>query len=254
MKYIYLILIVLCSCVLQAQNRIKTIHVFVALCDNQYQGIVKVPPKIGNGQNAATNLYWGAGYGIKTYFSKSKNWQLVKTFKANGMVLERLVFKHKTQNYYLIADAYNGKNIKDCTIQFFNSLAGNNKQKIMVDSMEIGINGNASLVAYIGHNGLMDFELPNTFKNTDKIERSCIALACISRAYFESFIRTANALPLLLTNTLMCPEAYTLHDALEAYLKKESNNEVRNKAAIAYAKYQKCSVKAAKNILVTGWQ
>ncbi len=26
----------------------KTIHIFVALCDNKYQGIVPVPPKIGN--------------------------------------------------------------------------------------------------------------------------------------------------------------------------------------------------------------
>ena len=33
----------------------KTIHVFVALCDNKYQGIVPVPPKIGNGQDLNNN-------------------------------------------------------------------------------------------------------------------------------------------------------------------------------------------------------
>ena len=42
--------------------KLKTIHVFVALCDNKYQGIVPVPESIGNGQNARTNLYWGAAY------------------------------------------------------------------------------------------------------------------------------------------------------------------------------------------------
>ncbi|WP_316785612.1 hypothetical protein [Pedobacter frigiditerrae] len=37
----------------------KTIHVFVALCDNKYQGIVPVPKAIGNGQDPDNNLYWG---------------------------------------------------------------------------------------------------------------------------------------------------------------------------------------------------
>lgn len=225
----------------------------VALCDNQYQGIVKVPPKIGNGQNAATNLYWGAKYGIKTHFSKSKEWKLIQTFKSNGIILERLVFKHVKQNYYLIADAYNGKNIKECTIVFLNSLSGIYKTKIKVNNVEIGANGNASLVAYIGHNGLMDFEIPNTFKNKDSLKRDCIALACISKAYFGPYIKYANATPLLLTNSLMCPEAYSLHNALSGYVLKETNAQIRKRAALAYAKYQKCSIKSIDYIFATGW-
>ncbi|RZL42005.1 MAG: hypothetical protein EOP00_23985, partial [Pedobacter sp.] len=55
----------------------KTIHVFVALCDNKYQGIVPVPKAIGNGQDPANNLYWGCAYGIKGYFKKSKEWKLL---------------------------------------------------------------------------------------------------------------------------------------------------------------------------------
>ena len=51
----------------------KTIHIFVALCDNQYQGIVPVPKAIGNGQDPNNNLYWGCGYGIRTYFKKARN-------------------------------------------------------------------------------------------------------------------------------------------------------------------------------------
>lgn len=253
MKQISIFFFVLVSINLSAQNNSKTIHVLVALCDNQYQGIVKVPPKIGNGQNAATNLYWGAGYGIKTYFSKSKEWKLIQTFKPNGIILERLVFKHVSQNYFLIADAYNGKNIKECTVVFLNSLAGIFKTKITVDNVEIGANGNASLLAYIGHDGLMDFELPNTFKNTDNIKRDCIALACVSKAYFEPYIKNANANPLLLTNSLMCPEAYSLHDALTGYVLNESNLKIRNRAVLAYAKYQKCSVKSINYIFATGW-
>jgi hypothetical protein len=32
-----------------AQNSHRIIHVFVALCDNEHQGIVPVSPKLGNG-------------------------------------------------------------------------------------------------------------------------------------------------------------------------------------------------------------
>ena len=35
----------------------KIIHVFVALCDNDSQGIVPVPKKIGNGNDPDNNLY-----------------------------------------------------------------------------------------------------------------------------------------------------------------------------------------------------
>ncbi|HEX6730669.1 MAG TPA: hypothetical protein VF074_11680, partial [Pyrinomonadaceae bacterium] len=46
-----------------AVNPFPVIHVFVALADNVNQGIVPVPPSLGNGDNPATNLYWGAAFG-----------------------------------------------------------------------------------------------------------------------------------------------------------------------------------------------
>jgi hypothetical protein len=43
-----------------AAASVKTIHVFVALCDNKNQGIVPVPEKLGRGDDPDGNLYWGA--------------------------------------------------------------------------------------------------------------------------------------------------------------------------------------------------
>ena len=51
----------------QAQTqRPLVVHVTVALCDNEHQGIVPVPRAIGNGKDPRNNLYWGADYGVKT--------------------------------------------------------------------------------------------------------------------------------------------------------------------------------------------
>ncbi|MEJ5102357.1 hypothetical protein [Chryseobacterium sp. MYb328] len=55
------------------------------------------------------------------------------------------------------------------------------------------------------------------------------------------------------TSHLMAPEAYILHDALTGYLNNESGEQIRSRAALTYSKYQKCSVKAARNLLITGW-
>jgi len=142
----------------------KTIHVFVALCDNKYQGIVPVPAKIGNGQDPNNNLYWGCGYGIRSYFKKSAEWKLVRTIKKDSLIMERLIFKHVSKNYYLVADAYNGKEIKKCTEDFLSGCAGITKDTLHANGKVIGIAGNSKFLSYIGHDGLMDFDLTQSFK------------------------------------------------------------------------------------------
>jgi hypothetical protein len=234
-------------------SSIKTIHVFVALCDNKYQGIVPVPAAIGNGQNPNSNLYWGCSAGIRTYFKNSREWTLVKRYKPDNVRLERLVFKHKIKKYYLVADAYDGRYIKQCTIDFLKSCSGQIKDTLQINGAAIGTNGNGKLIAYIGHDGLMDFTLQERFENTDSLKRDAIILACKSKKYFTPLLAPTRTNPLVWTTGLMCPEAYTLHDALTGYIHNEPAESIRSKAAKAYAKYQRCSEKAARNLLVTGY-
>ena len=235
-------------------STINTAHILVALCDNKYQGIVPVPEAIGNGEDFNKNLYWGCSFGIRSYFKASKDWKLIRKIKLDSIKLERLVFKNNTSNFYLVCDAYKGKNIKECTIDFLNSAAGLLKDTIQINSTVIGINGNAKLLTYIGHNGLMDFTLNNSFKNEDGKERDVVILACKSKKYFSSYVKDAKANPLLWTSDLMCPEAYTIHDLINVYIKSPNDKIGMHLAATkAYSKYQKCSIKASQNLLVTGF-
>ena len=232
----------------------KTIHIFVALCDNRFQGIVPVPEKIGNGQNPNANLYWGCGYGIRTYFKKSSEWKWLKTYKLDSIRLERIVFQHVSQKYYLIADAYDGEFIKNCTLDFLNSSSDNLKDTLHIENKVIGLAGFSSLIAYIGHDGLMDFEITEKFSNSDGITRDLIILACYSKYYFSQHLKEAQVNPLIWTTGLMCPEAYTIHDALTGYVKGETVPQIRQRAAAAYSKYLHCTEKAVRNLLVTGWE
>lgn len=166
------------------EQKHRSIHIFVALCDNEFQGIVPVPAKIGNGQDPQNNLYWGCGFGIKTFFKKSSEWKLIRTQKKDSVILERLVFKHNSKDVYLVADAYNGKNIENCTIDFLKSCSGVKKDTIQIEGKIIGISGHSDLLAYTGHDGLMDFQLENEFSNVDGIKRNVIILACYSKHFF----------------------------------------------------------------------
>ena len=49
----------------------------------------------------------------------------------------------------------------------------------------------------------------------------------------------------------MAPESYILDSAIKGYLNSESNDEITNRAAESYKKYQKCSFKTAKKLLVS---
>lgn len=236
------------------RNSSRVIHVLVALCDNENQGIVPVPAHLGNGEDPARNLYWGAAYGVKTHFSKSPNWTKVAEFqKPKDNVLERIVFRHKVHDVYLIADAYRGSEMKQMVSDFFSAVSGQRLENIAIENVKLQGLGSSDLIAFVGHNGLMDFSFDEPVRKMDDEEREAIVLACASRNYFSKHLRSSGAKPLLWTTNLMAPEAYILHDAVEGWARNESDEQIRSRGAGAYAKYQRIGKKAADGLLVTGW-
>ncbi|MCP4161798.1 MAG: hypothetical protein GY760_17125 [Deltaproteobacteria bacterium] len=237
---------------ISAQDLPRSIHVLVALCDNINQGIVPVPASLGNGQNPRQNLYWGALYGVKTYFKKASEWKLIKTIKnPNQHILERCIFKKTGSNIFLVADAYDGARIVNTITDLIKSSNGSLGATININNHKIGIYGNSNLLAYIGHNGLMDFKLPSLKLQKSGTSKDIIVLACKSRSYFEPIIQKTGANPLLLTKGFMAPEAYTLKAAIDGWALNEKNEEIRLRAAKAYQKYQKISFKGANSIFYT---
>ncbi|MEM6299629.1 MAG: hypothetical protein AAF740_13150, partial [Bacteroidota bacterium] len=207
-----------------AETPPKVIHTFVALCDNATQSIVPVPERIGNGDDPFNNLYWGCGYGVKTFFKNDPNWTLLKSKRnreSGAVIMERLIFKHKTQNAYLVADAYRGSQIKTALNDYFDALHGVSGSEVKVDGIIVRIGGYADLITYIGHNGLMEFDVPEIREKKIFKKRSAIAMACYTKEYFEDHFKLADVHPLLLTTHLMAPEAYTLAAVLEEWLKPD---------------------------------
>ncbi|HEX2834644.1 MAG TPA: hypothetical protein VHW00_16650 [Thermoanaerobaculia bacterium] len=221
--------VLLLLCAMPLFGATLRVHVNVALCDNASQGIVPVPAAIGDGNDPRTNLYWGAAYGLKTWLKKD-GWSVQKAKITNPAVLERIVAKKKIggRDVEIVADAWRGNRIRDAITAF----------------LEEASYGGSDIIAYIGHDGLMEFEVSPRVGNARSKPRS-IVLACASLQYFGRHLQRAGSRPLLLTTGLMAPEAYTLTAAIEAHVR---GGDVREAAARAYDRYQKCGMKAARRL------
>ncbi len=238
-----------------ALGQVKTIHVFVALCDNEHQGIVPVPKTLGNGKDPNSNLYWGAAFGVKSYFkNKTADWKLISTSKTdNSVILERLLYKHATKEIYMLADAYDGEKIKTCVEDFLKTSNGQLPVAVAHNSKTLKFGGHADLVAYVGHDGLMDFNVSVRYDDTMDKTKDVIILACYSKNYFSPEIKKAKANPILWTTHLMAPEAYTLKSAIDGWIKNETGADIDERAAQTYNKYQKCGINGARNLFTTGF-
>jgi hypothetical protein len=249
-------------------------HVFVALADNDAQGIVPIPKMLGNGQDARNNLYWGARYGVKTYFTRDAGWTRLKhTSKPPSGVLERLILTKRVRrgparmDAFVVADAWRGDKIRDTIRVFLESTAGKGQPPVNITlnddaPLSLPAGGAAHVIAFVGHNGLMDFDAPALSEasagaptvsaaSVQAAPRAAIVLACASRPYFESLLRSAGACPLLLTTGLMAPEAYALEAALHAWFSSGQAAEVRKRTARAYDRYQKCGLASARRLFWT---
>ena len=79
-----------------------------------------------------------------------------------------------------------------------------------------------------------------------------MVLACKSKPYFQPRLEALGSSPVLLTTGFMAPEAYTLDAAVCAWISGESGATIRERAAAAYNKYQKCGMRGARRLFDSG--
>lgn len=233
-------------------------HVVVALCDNEFQGIVPVPAKLGDGDAPQTNLYWGALYGVRSFFRNQPGWKPVSIPAASdSRVLDRVLFRRevirngKATPVLLVAEAWRGRDISDAIRHFLELNRGQHVERLRAGDLEFEAGGAAHVVAFVGHNGLMDFAAPELPEILGPVRpHASVVLACMSDSYFGALLRM-HSWPLITTSGLMAPEAYTLAAVLDSWFTGSEPGQVRQAAGRAYAKYQRISEKPAVRLFVT---
>ncbi|MBX7095357.1 MAG: hypothetical protein K1X56_11585 [Flavobacteriales bacterium] len=239
-----------------AEKKALVVHVMIPLCDNKYQGIVPVNDQLGDGTNLNTNLYWGAGYGFRSYFKLKTDWKLVhKIANHSSTVLERVAFTKTigSTRVIMVGDAFRGDQMKDCLRQFTYALAGKKKDSVNIPNLgTIQLGSDADLLIFSGHNGLMDdtLHIPEPIDNK---EREAMVIACYSDSYFQPLLKKLKTYPLITTSGLLAPEAYVMHAGIEAWAKLKTANEIRIACGDAYyAKHPSSTQGGCRNLFRTG--
>ena len=240
------------------ENNIPLItHVLVPLCDNLNQGIVPTTKSLGDGFSLRTNLYWATSHGVKRYFKELRDWSLLSSqiFSKDSIVLERVVFEKKYPNganVILIADAYRGDKIEDCLIDFFNALSGILNDTVFINQDTILVHSKVDLIAYNGHNGLMDVWVDDVC-NADSIQKDAIVIACSSMYDFNEKLNYVQAYPLVMTTNSLYPGAFVLEATINNWAMLQSEEKIRQSAGDAYNRVKKCGINGARNLFSTGW-
>lgn len=235
------------------------VHVLVPLCDNEHQGIVPTSPKIGNGMDIKNNLYWATSKGMKRFFSNAADWEFVhvKHFPKT-VILERAVFYKEFPNgarVYLVADAYRGDKMPACLNDYFNSLSSHLIDTIRVQKEMIGINGGADLIAFNGHNGLMDESTVYKHANVQTRPKDAVSISCASNGYFKSHYLNTKSYPLVHTTNLLYPGAFVLKYIIDEWALLKPDKDCKIAAGNAYYTFKpKSGPNGSQNLFDYGWQ
>ncbi len=169
-------------------------------------------------------LYWRARYGVKSYFKfKVKHWVLVEGLDSTETsILDRVLFRHVTKDIYLLADAYDGEEIKTCIERFLESSNSQKSVSISMGSRIMQFGDDSDLIAYVGHDGLMDYDVNVTYMLRVTKQKDMMIMACYNKHFFSNETKAAEANPVLWTTHLLAPEAYSLKSAIDGWINNEA--------------------------------
>ncbi|TGN02377.1 hypothetical protein [Leptospira yasudae] len=214
------------------------IEVFVPLCDGTQLACGK--GKAGDVRSLEGNLYWGAAYGVESFFKKASGYKVVERSdeRQGSPVLRRLRVEripHKgEQKVSILFHAYAGDRIDDALSDFLNASAGNS---------------GSDLIVWAGHDRLMD-RLPPNWKRSSNSPKPTAVLACESEKYFGPVLRSIGSTSVVLTRTFMAPEAYLIQALVDTAAKSgvKDKRAIRSALVDSYAKYQRISKRAAGTV------
>jgi hypothetical protein len=216
------------------------VEVHVPLCDNTI--IACGNAKLGDGDTPSTNLYWSTTPGFGKWFArKGGGWTRVAvetTDTGDKDVLE----KHTYRRTMTTPVAWRKRGVAkrftlEVTIRAWRGSAIDRALSAYAADVS-GKGTSAQLVAFVGHNRLMDvadFKWPEPGSDI----KGAIAIACDTAPYMKKQVSAATRVPLLMTSDLLFANAAPLEAAVLAFARGGGYAHIRKDAATAYASVQK---------------
>ncbi len=214
------------------------------------QGIVPIREKKASGLDPQRNLYWGSKTGIKGALILDPNWIYVKS-QANPSlhILERCIFKRKDADVFIVADAWNGKKTKDTVHSFIHHVFSDEKQRIKVrvgeENYKLDIGPSASAVAFLGHHRNAPLAPESSPKM--EIEKDVFLLSTSDFEPISSWLDHVGIKHLFLSRPMTGPHGKIIIAIVEGWMRGDSKNQLRMRAAVVHSKLNRCGIDVAKH-------
>lgn len=213
--------------------------------------------RLGDGESLETNLYWATSAGFGRWFRrKGGGWKRVfeRRGEATGDpdVLSLAVYRRTLSApaswrrrgaparfaAFVVVHGWRGKAIDRALEAFARQSSGQDELLLEEGELRVRAGGAAHLVAYSGHNRLMDVP---AYRWPPPAERpiGAIAVACLTAEYLQQQATAATRIPLLLTRDFLFANAAPVEAVLLAFARGDSYAAIRRAAATAYAGVQK---------------
>ncbi|CAN5919692.1 hypothetical protein BH11MYX3_BH11MYX3_17300 [soil metagenome] len=236
------------------------VEVHVPLCESTI--IACGNKKLGDGDNPDTNLYWSTTQGFGEWFvRKGSGWKrmLQQTAASSGDadILAVHVYRRTVATpaawkkrgaparleIDIVVHGWRGTAIDRALAAFAADVSGSVARTLTLDDgSTLSAGGAAQIVAWVGHNRLMDLD---TFQwpRPGTMTKGAIAIACHTAAYMEEAVPSATRVPLLMTRDFLFANAAPLEATVLAFAAGGDYARIRLDAATAYAGVQKREVR-----------
>jgi hypothetical protein len=236
-----------------AAGRPLVVEVHVPLCESSI--IPCGNAKLGDGDNPDTNLYWATTPGFGTWFTrKGGGWKRVlhrRTETGDPDVLALDVHRRTvrapaawrrrgapaTFELDLVIHGWRGTAIDRALARYAADISTATAQPIaLADGSSLAAGGAAQLVAWVGHNRLMDLDAYAWPAAATPVKGN-IAIACHTAPYLAP-ITDAARVPLLMTRDFLFSNAAPLEATVLAFATGGDYARMRADATAAYAAVQ----------------
>ena len=236
-------------------GRPLVLYVVVPLCSNEQINCGSAIA--GRPAGLAHNVYWGASFGARHFFDrKGSGWEQVEVSKQDGVFLERVVYRRMVPGapwglgapveQIVAVQAIHGDAI-DTAVDHLYATATSGGRLSFVDGGKPR-DERIQIVGYAGHNRLMDGKKLPAVAPGARSPVPSFVLACMSEPYFAPQLTSAGSTPLVMTATLMAPEAYLIDAIARGIGENASATELRSRAVAAYAKWQNLTPPQASSV------